>query len=104
MPAISLLRTEIITWWWITYHNFQLKGSLRLAEHPIAEYKEARELEVIHEQQIVGNQPGDPENDERPLHLFLGTDTFNMANSKIDMVREQLNTYESLSKSTEFRD
>jgi NAD(P)-dependent dehydrogenase (short-subunit alcohol dehydrogenase family) len=41
--------------------NFLLKGSLCLPQKPIATYKEARELELIHENQIVGNQPGDPE-------------------------------------------
>lgn len=94
--------------------NFLLKGSMRLAEHPIAAYKEARDLEVIHAEQVVGNQPGDPEKaaavlikvaetDTRPLHLFLGTDAFGMANSKIETLKEQLNAYESLTKSTDFQ-
>lgn len=94
--------------------NFLLKGSMRLATHPIADYKEARELEVIHDEQIAGNQPGDPESaasvfiqvaesDHRPLHLFLGTDAFNMANSKIETLKEQLSTFESLTKSTDFQ-
>src|SRR5690606_17647950 len=74
--------------------NFLKKGSLRLANMPIADYKEARELEVIHETQIIGNQPGDPEraatafielveSENPPLHLFLGSDSFNMAKGKI---------------------
>lgn len=94
--------------------NFLLQGSLRKAEHPIAEYKEARDLEVIHDQQIIGNQPGDPEraaavlvkvaeNTERPLHLFLGTDAFGMANSKLESVQNEMRTYESLTKSTDFQ-
>jgi len=93
--------------------NFLLKGSMRLAKHPIAEYKEARDLEVVHDQQIVGNQPGDPEKaaaaliqaaemEVRPLHLFLGSDAFGMANSKIESLKEQLSTYESLTKSTDY--
>lgn len=94
--------------------NFLLQGSLRLAANPIAEYKEARDLEVLHETQIVGNQPGDPERaasalitlaetENPPLHLFLGTDSFNMAHTKIEMLQNDLKTHEAISKSTDFR-
>lgn len=66
--------------------NFLLQGSLRTAASPISEYKEARDLEVIHNEQIIGNQPGDPEKaaaaliqvaemETKPLHLFLGSDS-----------------------------
>ncbi len=93
--------------------NFLQKDSLRLAKSPIDAYKEARELEVIHKEQVAGNQPGNPDNaaavlikvaesDVRPLHLFLGTDAFDMANSKIDTLKEQLTTNESLTKSTDY--
>lgn len=94
--------------------NFLLQGSLRKAANPIAAYKEARELEVIHDQQIIGNQPGDPdraasalikvaEKAVRPLHLFLGSDAFGMANSKMETVQNELKAYESLTKSTDFQ-
>ncbi|MBE9585128.1 SDR family NAD(P)-dependent oxidoreductase [Mucilaginibacter sp. JRF] len=94
--------------------NFLLQGSLRTAANPIADYKEARDLEVIHNEQIIGNQPGDPENaaaafikvaemEERPLHLFLGSDSFGMANSKIEAVQHDLAAFESISKSTDFQ-
>ncbi|GGH64058.1 NAD(P)-dependent dehydrogenase (short-subunit alcohol dehydrogenase family) [Filimonas zeae] len=94
--------------------NFLLKGSLRLAQHPIADYKEARELEVIHEQQVVGNQPGDPEKAAKaliqvaesgnmPLHLFLGSDSYNMAKGKIEALQQELAAYESVSVSTDFK-
>lgn len=93
--------------------NFLLKGSLRLAQQPIADYTEARELEVIHEQQIVGNQPGDPEkaaaalikvaeSGNLPLHLFLGSDSFGMAKGKIESLKEELAAYEAVSVSTDF--
>jgi NAD(P)-dependent dehydrogenase (short-subunit alcohol dehydrogenase family) len=94
--------------------NFLLQGSLRTAAHPIADYKEARELEVIHNEQIIGNQPGDPENaaaafikvadmEERPLHLFLGSDSFGMAHNKIEAVQKDLAAFESISRSTDFQ-
>ena len=93
--------------------NFLLSGSLKSAAKPIGDYKEARELEVIHDKQIIGNQPGDPEKaakalitlaegPERPLHMFLGTDSFGMANAKMEAVQKDLNAFESISKSTDF--
>lgn len=93
--------------------NFLLQGSLRTAASPISEYKEARDLEVIHNEQIIGNQPGDPEKaaaaliqvaemDTKPLHLFLGSDSFGMANGKIETLQADLKAYESISRSTDF--
>ncbi len=93
--------------------NFLLQGSLRLAENPIAEYKEARDLEVVHDTQIIGNQPGDPEkaalafiqlaeNENPPLHFFMGSDSFGMANHKIGILQNELNANETLSKSTDY--
>ena len=93
--------------------NFLYHGSLRLAANPIQEYTEARELEVVHFEQIVGNQPGDPEkaaaafikvaeSENRPLHLFLGSDSFGMAKSKLELVEKDLEAFESISKSTDY--
>lgn len=93
--------------------NFLLQGSLRLAEKPIAEYKEARDLEVLHDTQIIGNQPGDPEkaalafiqlaeSENPPLHFFMGSDSFGMANNKIGILQNELSANENLSKSTDF--
>lgn len=93
--------------------NFLKKGSLRLAKNRMAEYKEARDLEVIHETQIIGNQPGDPEraaaafitlaeSQNPPLHLFLGSDSFGMAHGKIEAVQKELVANEALSKSTDY--
>lgn len=94
--------------------NFLLQGSLRTAASPISEYKEARDLEVIHNEQIIGNQPGDPDNaaaafikvaemEERPLHLFLGSDSFGMAHNKIEAVQKDLQAFEAISRSTDFK-
>ncbi|MBL7683910.1 MAG: SDR family NAD(P)-dependent oxidoreductase [Flavipsychrobacter sp.] len=93
--------------------NFLLQGSLRLAENPIAAYKEARELEIIHDTQIIGNQPGNPEkaalafiqlaeNSNPPLHFFMGSDSFGMAKNKIEILQNSLAANESLSLSTDF--
>lgn len=94
--------------------NFLLEGSLNLAKNPIAEYKEARDLEVIHDTQIIGNQPGDPERaaasfiklaemEEAPLHFFMGSDSFGMANSKIETLQKELSANEALSLSSDFQ-
>jgi NAD(P)-dependent dehydrogenase (short-subunit alcohol dehydrogenase family) len=93
--------------------NFLLKGSLRFAANPITDYKEARELDQMHLEKIPGNQPGDPEkgalalitlaeNQNPPLHFFMGSDSFGMANSKIDILKNELKANEALSKSTDY--
>jgi NAD(P)-dependent dehydrogenase (short-subunit alcohol dehydrogenase family) len=93
--------------------NFLLKGSLRLAENPIGDYKEARELERVHLEDIPGNQVGDPEkaalaiiqlaeHENPPLHFFMGSDSFNLANNKIQILQKELAANEALSKSTDF--
>lgn len=93
--------------------NFLLQDSLRLAKNPIAEYKAARDLEVVHNTQIIGNQPGDPEkaaltfirlaeSKNPPLHFFMGSDAVAMANTKIGILQNELSANEALSKSTDF--
>jgi NAD(P)-dependent dehydrogenase (short-subunit alcohol dehydrogenase family) len=93
--------------------NFLLQGSLRLAEEPIADYQEARELERVHQHDIPGNQPGDPEkaalafiklaeSENPPLHFFMGSDSFNLANNQIQILQADLAAYEALSRSTDF--
>lgn len=93
--------------------NFLLQGSLKLAKNPIADYKEARDLEVWHETQAIGNQPGDPEkaalafiklaeNENPPLHFFMGSDSVGMANNKIAILQASIKDNEALSISTDF--
>jgi NAD(P)-dependent dehydrogenase (short-subunit alcohol dehydrogenase family) len=93
--------------------NFLLKGSLRFAANPINEYKEARELDKAHLEQIPGNQPGDPqkavlafiklaETKNPPLHFFMGSDSVGMAKTKIETLTNELSSNEVLSRSTDF--
>lgn len=93
--------------------NFLLKGSLQFAKNPIEDYKEARELDRVHLEDIPGNQPGDPEkaalafiqlaeSKNPPLHFFMGSDSFNLANNKVQILQGELATNEALSKSTDF--
>jgi len=93
--------------------NFLLQGSLRLAENPIEAYKEARELEVVHNTQVIGNQPGDPEKlaevlmnvasqANPPLHLVLGSDALGLAEKKADSLRQVLDANRAMSVSTDY--
>lgn len=93
--------------------NFLLEGSLNLPHQPIEEYVEARQLEAVHQNEIPGNQPGDPdkaakalievaEKDEKPIHLFLGSDAFGMAENQLRSIGDELKKYEAVSRSTDF--
>ncbi|HTN45800.1 MAG TPA: SDR family oxidoreductase [Flavipsychrobacter sp.] len=93
--------------------NFLKQGSMKLAANPIAAYTAARNTEVWHETQMVGNQPGDPdkaakvlielaEMENAPLHFFMGSDSFGMANNKIEILQNALADNETLSKSTDY--
>ncbi|MBL3656129.1 SDR family oxidoreductase [Fulvivirga sediminis] len=93
--------------------NFLEGSSLCLADNPIAEYKEARELEAAHINQIKGTQPGDPDKAAKaiiqlaatnnpPLHFFMGSDSFELAEGKVATLKTALSENETLSKSTDF--
>lgn len=93
--------------------NFLKEGSMKLAQNPIAAYTAARNTEKWHETQMAGNQPGDPnkaakvlielaEMENAPLHFFMGTDSFGMANNKIEILQKELAANEYLSKSTDY--
>lgn len=93
--------------------DFLKDSSLLLPETPIVEYKEVRQSENAHKEGINGNQPGDPiklaealikvsQDQNPPLHLFLGEDAFNMANQKIASVQSELGQWKEVSVGTNF--
>jgi NAD(P)-dependent dehydrogenase (short-subunit alcohol dehydrogenase family) len=93
--------------------DFLSKDSIGLPENPIAEYAEARQSIDLHENEINGNQPGDPEkladvlikiarDSNPPLHSFLGSDSYDMANQKISEVQKNMENWKSLTTSTDF--
>lgn len=93
--------------------SFLTGDSMALPTNPIADYEEARQSVIAHQQEINGNQPGDPEkavdaliqisNEKNPpLHLFLGEDAYNMANAKIEEVEADLEKWKSVTVSTAF--
>ncbi|MFD2941372.1 oxidoreductase [Flavobacterium notoginsengisoli] len=91
--------------------DFLKDSSLLLPQNPIADYKEVRQSESAHKDSINENQPGDPvklaealikasEDENPPLHLFLGEDAYNMANQKIASVQAELEQWKTVSIST----
>lgn len=93
--------------------DFLKDSSLLLPENPITAYKEVRQSENAHKDSINENQPGDPEklasalikvsqDENPPLHLFLGEDAYNMANQKIASVQDELGKWKEVSVGTNF--
>ncbi len=93
--------------------EFLSSGSIGVPENPIAEYEAARESLDFHQNQMNGNQAGDPDkaaaalikiaNEANPpLHLFLGSDAYNGANTKIGEVQKDLENWKSTTISTDF--
>lgn len=93
--------------------DFLKDSSLLLPENPIAEYKEVRQSQNAHKEDINENQPGDPvklaealikvsQDENPPLHLFLGEDAFNMAHQKIASVQNELGQWKEVSVGTNF--
>jgi NAD(P)-dependent dehydrogenase (short-subunit alcohol dehydrogenase family) len=93
--------------------NFLAADSLVTPQEPIQDYKEVREIQDVHKNSINGNQPGDPEkavaaiirtaeDQNPPLHLFLGEDAYNLAYGKMDLVKKDLEKWKEVSISTAF--
>ena len=93
--------------------NFLASDSFSVVPTSISEYADAKASQDAHQQQINGNQQGDPlkasevliqvaENENPPLHLFLGQDAHDMAKIKIETVEKDLKNWEELSTATAF--
>jgi NAD(P)-dependent dehydrogenase (short-subunit alcohol dehydrogenase family) len=93
--------------------SFLSSDSMGLPKNPIEDYEEVRQSVITHQNEINGNQPGDPEkavealiqisNEQNPpLHLFLGEDAYNMAHSKIKEVEADLETWKAVTIETAF--
>ncbi|ASZ13814.1 SDR family NAD(P)-dependent oxidoreductase [Chitinophaga pendula] len=93
--------------------EFLSAGSLVTPANPIDTYVSVRESQVMHQQQLDGNQLGDPEKaveviiaaaeaPQPPLHLFLGQDAYDMAARKIADVQDDLKAWEAQAVATAF--
>jgi NAD(P)-dependent dehydrogenase (short-subunit alcohol dehydrogenase family) len=81
--------------------DFLSQDSLAVPAHPIDAYQVARASQEAHQQEINGNQTGDPvkasdllikiaEEPVAPLHLFLGEDAYAVADQKIAFVQQEM--------------
>ncbi|WP_370629784.1 SDR family NAD(P)-dependent oxidoreductase [Pedobacter sp. MR2016-19] len=92
--------------------SFLTADSLVLAANPIAEYEEVR---AIHSKYLKmdGQQVGDPEKaaaamisltsmPNPPVHLLLGNDAFQRANTKIEALTKEFKDWKAITISTDF--
>lgn len=93
--------------------EFLSSGSLGTPSQPIDAYQSVRESQQVHQSQINGNQPGDPQKaiavliqlaDEPspPLHLLLGQDAYDLASDKLTTFRQEVETWKAVTLSTGF--
>ena len=93
--------------------NFLSGDSLQTPTQPIQAYTAVRKSQEVHENDINGNQPGDPdkaakalievaESEQPPVHLFLGQDAYDLANLKIVTIEKDLETWKDITISTGF--
>lgn len=93
--------------------EFLTSDSLAVPKNQLDAYQSVRDAQRAHQNQINGNQPGDPEKAAAvliqvaaeanpPLHLFLGQDAYDLAYQKIEAVRNDLETWKALTVSTGF--
>ncbi|MFY0254106.1 oxidoreductase [Chitinophaga sp. 30R24] len=92
---------------------FLSNSSLGVPANPLAAYESVRATQEAHQQQINGNQPGDPEKAvatiiemadvaQPPLHLFLGQDAYEMAYKKIEAVKADLEAWKAQTVATSY--
>ena len=93
--------------------NFLSDTSLNVPKTEIAAYKSVREIQNAHANDYNGNQMGDPdkaadvlikvaEMQNPPIHLFLGKDAYDLAESKINNVIAEMKAVEEWALATGF--
>ncbi|RDC64963.1 oxidoreductase [Adhaeribacter pallidiroseus] len=93
--------------------NFLTAGSVVTAKNQLAEYQSTRESQALHQEQINGNQPGDPEKavaaiiqaaqeENPPLHLLLGSDALQLATDKLNALQTEFAQWATVSQSVDF--
>lgn len=93
--------------------EFLTAGSIGTPQTPIDAYQEVRDTQAAHQEQINGQQPGDPakavalliavsEAEQPPLHLFLGSDSYHLAAQQIAAVQQDLQQWQAQATATDF--
>ncbi|UPZ35111.1 SDR family NAD(P)-dependent oxidoreductase [Sphingobacterium sp. PCS056] len=91
--------------------DFLAKGSVQTPQHTIAAYEAARQSEQAHLNDIDGHQPNDPDkaadaliaiskSENPPVHLFLGSDAYDIVYKKIDILTNDVEQWKSYTLST----
>ncbi|RKN83530.1 oxidoreductase [Ulvibacterium marinum] len=91
--------------------EFLSNESLNATKIQLPEYENVREMQKLHEEKLHGNQPGDPDKaaevlmelvamEKPPVHLFLGSDAYDMVDRKIDSLKTSMEEYRELATST----
>ena len=94
--------------------SFLERGSFVTPQYEMADYKNVRDSQQAHQHQIRGNQPGDPnkaadvlieisEQEKPALFLFLGSDSYDLAEKKITMLQDEMKEQKALATSTDFK-
>lgn len=94
--------------------NFLNSGSVATPENPIAAYTTLAEERRKHREDVPGTQIGDPEKvagviinaaqlSEAPLRLLLGSDSYQYANYKIQMLKDGIEAHKEITFSTDFQ-
>ena len=89
--------------------------SLATPENPIDDYEETAHKFVKQQEQMSGEQPGDPdkaaqamikavESDNPPMRLVLGEDALQATRKKIESFQKELEEWEDVTLSTSFED
>jgi NAD(P)-dependent dehydrogenase (short-subunit alcohol dehydrogenase family) len=93
--------------------NFLESSSLSVPKTEISDYVSVREIQSFHQHNYSGQQAGDPEKaaavmievaeqEEPPLHLFLGKDAYQFADAKIKVVQDDMKKVRELATSTDY--
>jgi NAD(P)-dependent dehydrogenase (short-subunit alcohol dehydrogenase family) len=93
--------------------NFLEADSAVVPQIQIDAYEDVRASQKAHQEEINGNQPGDPDKaadamielsnaENPPVHLFLGEDAYNMAYVKMDTVKADLESWKAVTVGTNF--
>lgn len=94
--------------------NFLKSTSIAVPQNPILAYTAISEEKRKHQEDIAGNQIGDPtkiaevvielaKSEEPPLRLLLGSDALQFANYKIQMLQTGIEANKELTLSTDFK-
>ncbi|MFC6101140.1 SDR family oxidoreductase [Olivibacter domesticus] len=91
--------------------NFLSDTSLNVPKNEISDYKTVRAAQNAHTNDYNGNQAGDPDKaaevlievaqmEQPPIHLFLGQDAYDLAETKMSIVKTDMHAVKDLATAT----